>query len=349
MARLRNRIVKADYWGDGDLLRMPRDKRDTYRGLWAVAEDSGCLEDDPFTWKLLLWPGPFDADITVELLEQWRDELIATGKLVPYHVDGRRYFFIEPFHRHEHPRNPQKNDLPLPPWVVWVPSEKDPRKGLYKVEWEILAAHLSAQTDIEQPLNNGRTSLVQGLTPARPALPCPDRPRTAQNGTDTYGAPENGATPVDNSKAEDAFADVDFGEEEPSNEEPKQEVQIDTRTPGQQLVGFYVDERTQAGSKPTDRQRGIVADVIGQKIRGGSKPENVREAIKRMIAKGKAPSMLPAFVDEVEAERKVARPRSTVPEFHEPTPEERGASLEAARKAREQVAAMAAGIGRAMP
>lgn len=52
---------------------------------------------------------------------------------------------------------------------------------------------------------------------------------------------------------------------------------------------------------------------------------------------------------EVERKRQVMRTRSTVPEFHEPTQEERAASLEAARKAREQVQAMAAGIGRAMP
>lgn len=174
MARLRNRIVKADYWGDGDLLKMPRDKRDTYRGLWAVAEDSGCLEDDPFTWKLLLWPGPYDADITVELITQWRDELVAERKLIPYVSGGRRFFFIEPFHRHEHPRNPQLNDLPLPPWVMWVPSGTDPRKGLYKVDWDALAAHLG----VEQPLNNDSTTFVQALTPARPVLPCPVLPGT---------------------------------------------------------------------------------------------------------------------------------------------------------------------------
>ena len=71
MARLRNRMVKADFWTDAELLRWPRDKRQTYRGLWAIAEDSGCLEDDPFGWKLLLFPSPLDADITVERLEHW--------------------------------------------------------------------------------------------------------------------------------------------------------------------------------------------------------------------------------------------------------------------------------------
>jgi len=117
MARLRNRIRKADYFTDGELLRWHRDKRATYSGLWALAEDSGCLEDDPFMWKLMLWPSPLDADIPVELLTQWRDELVDAGKLVPYEADGERFLYIRTFLQHEHPRNPQRPDLPLPPWV----------------------------------------------------------------------------------------------------------------------------------------------------------------------------------------------------------------------------------------
>ena len=118
MTRLRNRIRKADYFTDGELLRWHRDKRTTYTGLWAIAEDSGCLEDDPFTWKLLIWASPLDADITVELLAQWRDEMVAAGKLIPYEADGKAFLYIRTFHQHECPRNPQSPDLPLPPWVV---------------------------------------------------------------------------------------------------------------------------------------------------------------------------------------------------------------------------------------
>ena len=134
MARLRNRIRKADYFSDGELLRWPRDKRTTYSGLYALAEDSGCLEDDCFNWKLLLWPSPLDSDITVEVLEQWRDELIEAGKLIPYVHRGVRYFYLRSFHKHEHPRNPQRNDLPLPPWVRWTESTTDNRKGHYEVD-----------------------------------------------------------------------------------------------------------------------------------------------------------------------------------------------------------------------
>lgn len=118
MTRLRNRIRKADYFTDGELLRWPRDKRYTYSGLWALAEDSGCLEDDPFLWKMSLWPSPLDADITVELLTTWRDELVAAGKLITYEAAGKPFLYIRTFLQHEHPRNPQRHDLPLPPWIV---------------------------------------------------------------------------------------------------------------------------------------------------------------------------------------------------------------------------------------
>ncbi len=267
------------------------------------------------------WPGISRNDLEVAI------QLFAKHGLISlYEVDGKRYMAIE-----------------LNNWKRYQTHIRYDRKG-------------NSRSQIPEPPANDHIPALPGTSgniPEKPGasrrIPPSPSPSPSPSPTDiTYGAPKNGATPVDNSHGEDAFADVDFVEEEPEPEEAP-EPKPDTRTPGQQLVGYYVDERTKAGSKPTDRQRGIVADVIGQKLRGGSKPENVREAIRRMIAKGKAPSMLPAFVDEVEAERHVMRPRSTVPEFHEPTPEERAASLEAARKAREQVQAMAAGIGRVMP
>lgn len=148
--RLRNRIIKATFYTDPELCRWPRDKRDFYRSLWACAEDSCCMEDDMFGVKLAAWPSPADADLTVEVFEAWRDELIADKKLVSYLVDGRRYLYIPAMAEHEKPRNPQTSDTPLPPWVEWVPNGSDLRKGLYK--------HSS-------PLYNDAT------TP--PALPCP--------------------------------------------------------------------------------------------------------------------------------------------------------------------------------
>jgi hypothetical protein len=130
---MRNRILKADFWGDGELLRWPREKRFTYAGLYGLAEDSGVIEDDVFNWKCMIWPSPFDNDITIENLEQWRDELCEAGKLVPYHAEGQQLLFIKAFHEHEHPRNPQSPNLPLPDWIKWVPNPNFSYKGHYEL------------------------------------------------------------------------------------------------------------------------------------------------------------------------------------------------------------------------
>jgi hypothetical protein len=110
-------MVKAEFWTDPELLRWPLAKRVFYQGLWAMAEDSGCLEDDPFGWKLQLFPSPMDSDVTLESLLAWRDQMVKSGKLLCYKADGKAYLYLRNFHQHEHPRNPQRPDLPMPKWL----------------------------------------------------------------------------------------------------------------------------------------------------------------------------------------------------------------------------------------
>jgi hypothetical protein len=129
--RLRNRTINAEFWTDPELLRWHRDKRATYEGLWCLCEDSGCLEDDAFGWKLAIWPSPLDSDITVEVLQQWRDEMVADGKLIAYEADGKKYVYLKNFHQYQRPRNPQSPNLPLPSFVTWECNDKDTRKGHY--------------------------------------------------------------------------------------------------------------------------------------------------------------------------------------------------------------------------
>ena len=185
MTRLRNRIRKADYFTDGELLRWHRDKRYTYSGLWAIAEDSGCLEDDPFTWKLVLWSSPLDADITVELLTQWRDELVAAGKLVPYTADGKAFLYIKTFLQHEHPRNPQRPDLPLPPWVRCESVQGTAKDGKRWIRTQYIDTKYSVQTQYEVSTDS---------VPAPPPRPAPSR---VPKGTSGKGV--GSSKPVDNS------------------------------------------------------------------------------------------------------------------------------------------------------
>lgn len=185
MARLRNRISKADYWQDGYLLRLHRDIRETYRGLWQIAEDSGCLENDPFVWKMMLWRSPLDDDITVEVLSQWRDVLVRDKKLVPYQVGNQELLFILSFHDHEAPRNPQAPDLPLPEWVKWVSEQDSLRRsrGHYEYHPELLPSRYCDSTAV-------------------PALPCPALSRPALSSPERDTTTERSEVTRENTDAE---------------------------------------------------------------------------------------------------------------------------------------------------
>lgn len=154
--RLRNRIVKGTFWTDPDLLRWPMGKRLFYQSLWALADDSCCIEDDMFGVKVAAWPSPLDSKMSVALFRKWRDELVEDGKLIAYEAAGHKCLYLPRMAEHEKPRNPQSPDVSLPPWVIWVANSEDKRKGHYE-----------------------HGSVVEGsydraTTP--PALPCPVLP-----------------------------------------------------------------------------------------------------------------------------------------------------------------------------
>lgn len=139
--RLHNRMVRATFWNDPDLLQQPRELRWFYQGLWHLADDSACLEDSPVAFKVNLFPGPLDNDITPEILAGFRDVLVAMKKLVPYIVNTKRCLYLTNFHRHQTittPSPPGKDSVPLPPWITWQPGPTR-GKSRYAVDEEILA------------------------------------------------------------------------------------------------------------------------------------------------------------------------------------------------------------------
>lgn len=154
-------MVNAEFYTDPELLRWPSGKRDLYRSLWALAEDSACVEDDPFGWKCAAWPSPLDAKThSVAKFTAWRDELIEARKATPYEAEGGRFLFLPDMAEHEHPRNPQSPNLPLPEWVTWQQHASDLRKGAYTFDWELYK----------------RCTTVETTNLTVPALSCPVLP-----------------------------------------------------------------------------------------------------------------------------------------------------------------------------
>lgn len=131
--RLHNRQIKASFWTDTDLIReLPLEGRLFYLGLIQIADDSGCLDDDVLSFKILLFPG--DQDVTEDTLNSYRETLIRMGKLIPYVSEGKNCLYLKNFHKHQTIKNPAAPVVPLPPWVKWVTYESNRRNGKYEVE-----------------------------------------------------------------------------------------------------------------------------------------------------------------------------------------------------------------------
>lgn len=333
MARLRNRIVKADMWTDAELLRWHRDKRRTYQGLWALAEDSGCLEDDPWGWKLLLWPSPLDADITVDLIQQWRDELIEADKLVPYEADGKRYLWIRTFHEHEQPRNPQAPNLPLPLWVRWV-SQEVPRKdggrgGSYtRNVYVVDSRRVPERTSDESRMDTGETkraysSLIASYKQPYSSLEgsykdaCPGDDDSTEGTTDepsdesrmdkgeTKHAISNllaAPTPVQSSPVQSSPEIYPSGAAEPAR--PSRCGRTGKAPPenGGTLVAYYLDRSRERGRVVTSSDKGQVARYIGEVLKQGATHATVKAALDRMIERELRPGLLGQLVNEAKAQ-----------------------------------------------
>ena len=118
--RLHNRQVKAAFWTDTELIKLlDIPGRMFYQGLWQLADDSGCLDNDMLAFKIHLFPA--DEDITPNTIHGWVEKLINADKLIPYEVDGKACLFLKNFHKHQTLRNCHPPDIPLPPWVIWQP------------------------------------------------------------------------------------------------------------------------------------------------------------------------------------------------------------------------------------
>jgi hypothetical protein len=106
--------------------------------------------------------------------------------LIPYEVDGERFLYIKTFLQHEHPRNPQRADLPLPKWVHCESVEgvgKDGRKWVR-----------TAYTDTDRPENGLYTSCTRPVLQPQPR-PAPSRVPKGTRGTGRAGLDPDGSSP----------------------------------------------------------------------------------------------------------------------------------------------------------
>lgn len=94
----RNRTIKPTFWSDVKIGELKRDARLLYIGLWNFADDCGVVSADSRFLKASIFP--FD-DIRPRDIDDWLKSLETSGMIVPIVYDGKAFYAIPNFGKHQ--------------------------------------------------------------------------------------------------------------------------------------------------------------------------------------------------------------------------------------------------------
>ena len=107
----RSRVIRPEFFADGDLVSLPPMTRLLFIGLWTLADREGRLKDRPLTIKNQIFPSD-ECDMNAML-----DALEAVGSIRRYVVEGERCIDIPGFVKHQRP-HPHESASDLPGFVT---------------------------------------------------------------------------------------------------------------------------------------------------------------------------------------------------------------------------------------
>ncbi len=103
----RKRIIDPEFWLDEEIAKLSPHARLLYIGLWNLCDDNyATLPDRPDWIKIQVFP--YETVDTRGLL----DELSTSNKILPFESDGKRYWFIKNFFKHQRIDRPSKPKYP---------------------------------------------------------------------------------------------------------------------------------------------------------------------------------------------------------------------------------------------
>ena len=124
----RIRAVKPEFWASEQVMELTPLARLAFIGMWNFCDDGGVHPASAKTLKAEVFPSD---DLTAEAVGSLVGELIAQGLVIEFEADGKRYWHVTGWARHqriEKPtyRHPQPDKAPGIPGALADPSPNPP-------------------------------------------------------------------------------------------------------------------------------------------------------------------------------------------------------------------------------
>lgn len=108
----RNRMIKPEFWSSETLMRVSRDSRLTFIGIWNFCDDYGfCLNSGR---SLIGDIYPYDETVTEAKLKGWISELIECKLLIPVDYESKKLLFVKGWGEHQTVQHKSKRSFIKP-------------------------------------------------------------------------------------------------------------------------------------------------------------------------------------------------------------------------------------------
>ena len=109
----RSRTIRPEFWSDEKLASVSRESRLTFAGLWGTSDDYGVTKGNAAWLKSQMFP--YDDDLKISKFQEWLCELEKLRRILPFSVEGEKYYYIPKFRAHQKVDKPSKTRNPEPP------------------------------------------------------------------------------------------------------------------------------------------------------------------------------------------------------------------------------------------
>jgi len=108
----RNRMIKPEFWSSETLMKVSRDSRLTFIGIWNFCDDYGfCLNS---ARSLIGDIYPYDETVTDAKLKGWIGELIECKLLIPVEYESKKLLFVKGWGEHQTVQHKSKRSFIKP-------------------------------------------------------------------------------------------------------------------------------------------------------------------------------------------------------------------------------------------